>query len=77
MLFLTPNQQCQSTEGILIYGEKVNGYKTIIILVNGLQCFDAVGWAAGKASSVLKKLSGGVLAWLSVWSEVQTCIWAS
>ena len=34
-----------------------------------LQCFDAVGWAA--------KLSGGVLAWLSVWSEVQTCIWPS
>ena len=24
-----------------------------------------------------KKLSGGVLAWLSVWSEMQTCIWAS
>ena len=24
-----------------------------------------------------KKLSGGVLAWLSVWSEVQTCIWSS
>ena len=23
-----------------------------------------------------KKLSGGVLAWLSVWREVQTCIWA-
>ena len=22
-----------------------------------------------------KKLSGGVLAWLSVWSEVQTCVW--
>jgi len=22
----------------------------------------------------VKKLSGGVLAWLSVWSEVQTCI---
>ena len=22
-----------------------------------------------------KKQSGGVLAWLSVWSEVQTCIW--
>jgi len=22
-----------------------------------------------------KKLSGGVLVWLSVWSEVQTCIW--
>jgi len=24
-----------------------------------------------------RKLSGGVLAWLSIWSEVQTCIWPS
>ena len=24
-----------------------------------------------------KKLSGGVLAWLSVWSEMDTCIWPS
>jgi len=24
---------------------------------------------------VCKKLSGGVLAWLSVWSEVPTCLW--
>jgi len=24
-----------------------------------------------------KKMSGEVLAWLSVWSEVQTCIWHS
>jgi len=24
-----------------------------------------------------KKLSGGVLVWLSIWSEVQTCIWRS
>ena len=24
-----------------------------------------------------KKLRGGVLAWLSVWSEVQTCMWPS
>jgi len=35
-----------------------------------LQCFDAVGWAAGRASG-LEKLSVGVLAWLSVWSEMQ------
>jgi len=35
------------------------------------QCFDAVGWAAGRASGLD---GGGVLAWLSVWSEVQTCI---
>ena len=38
-----------------------------------LQCFDAVGWVAGRASGC-KALSGGVLAWLSVWSELQTCI---
>jgi len=24
-----------------------------------------------------RNLSGGVLAWLSVWSEVQICIWLS
>ena len=28
----------------------------------------------GKGIRPVKKLSGGVLAWLSVWSEVQTCI---
>ena len=27
--------------------------------------------------SACKKLGGGVLAWLSVWSEMQTCIWPS
>jgi len=41
-----------------------------------LQCFDAVGWVAGRASGH-KKLSGWFLAWLSVWSEVLTCIWPS
>ena len=35
------------------------------------QCFDAIGWAA------CKKLTGGMLAWLSVWCEVQICIWPS
>jgi len=34
-----------------------------------------VGQQEGRA--VCKKLSGGVLAWLSVWSEVKTCIWPS
>jgi len=50
------------------------GSKFKIIVLLDLQCFDAVGWAAGRAC---KKLSGGVLAWLSVWSEVQICIWPS
>jgi len=30
-----------------------------------------VGWQEGHPAC--KKLGGGVLAWLSVWSEVQTC----
>ena len=30
-----------------------------------------------KSIRPVKKLSGRVLAWLSVWSEVQTCIWPS
>jgi len=33
-----------------------------------------VGWQEGHPAC--KKLSGGVLAWLSVCSDVQTCIWA-
>jgi len=41
-----------------------------------LQSFDAVGWAAGMAENC-RKLSGGVLAWLSVWSDVQISIWPS
>jgi len=34
-----------------------------------------VGWQKG--IQACKKLSGGVLAWLSAWSEVQTCMWPS
>jgi len=33
------------------------------------------GWQDGHPAC--KKLSGGVLAWLSVWSEMQTCMWPS
>jgi len=41
-----------------------------------LQCFDAVVWVAD-VHPACKNLSGEVLAWLSVWNEVQTCIWPS
>ena len=35
-------------------------------------------WLGGrKGIRPVKKLSGGVLTWLSVWCEVQTCIWPS
>jgi len=34
-----------------------------------------VGWQEGHPACT--KQSGGVQAWLSVWREVQTCIWPS
>ena len=51
-------------------------YYLFSMFIYCLQCFVAVGWAAGRVSG-LKKLSGEVLAWSSVRSEVQTCIWPS
>jgi len=37
--------------------------------------FSALTLLVGWQDPACKKPSGGVLAWLSVWSEVQTCIW--
>jgi len=41
--------------------------------------FSALTLLAGRQEGhpACKKLSGGVLVWLSVWSEVQKCIWPS
>jgi len=41
--------------------------------------FSTLALLAGRqeGNPACKKLSGGVLAWLSIWSEVQTCIWRS
>jgi len=45
-----------------------------ITCTEGLQCLTLlVGQQKGHPAC--KKLSGGVLAWLSVWSEMQTCMW--
>jgi len=48
-------------------------------IARGLQCFDAVGKLVGwqEGHPACKNLSSGVLVWLSVWSDVQTCIWPS
>ena len=44
-----------------------------------LYAFSALMLLVGRQEGhpACKKLSGGVLAWLSVWSEMQTCIWPS
>ena len=50
-------------------------------LVQCIYCFpfSALTLLVGRQEGhpACKKLSGGVLAWLSVWSKVQTCIWPS
>jgi len=49
------------------------------MFTDGFHAFSAltllVGWQEGHPAC--KKTSGGVLAWLSVWSKVQTCLWPS
>jgi len=46
------------------------------VIINVVFAFSALMLLIGRQEghSACKKLSGGVLAWLSVWSEVQTCI---
>ena len=48
------------------------------VLVNCCLPFSALLLLVGRQEGhpACKKLSGGVLAWLSDWSEVQTCIWS-
>jgi len=49
------------------------------LLYSCTYAFSALTLLAGRQEGhpACKKLSGGVLPWLSVWSEVQTCIWPS
>ena len=44
-----------------------------------VKAFSALTLLVGRQEGhpACKKLSGEVLAWLSVWSKVQTCIWPS
>ena len=49
----------------------------IIFCLFLLSTFSALTLLVGRQEGhpACRKQSGGVLAWLSVWSEVQTCIW--
>jgi len=49
----------------------------VVIDLYDLYAFSALTLLVGRQEGhpACKKLSGGVLAWLSDWSEVQTCIW--
>ena len=51
----------------------------LVIVIVPVSAFSALTLLVGRQEGhpACKKQSGGVLAWLSVWSEVQTCIWPS
>jgi len=51
----------------------------VVFACLSLSAFSALMLLIGRQEGhpACKKLSGGVLAWLSVWNEVQTCIWPS
>jgi len=51
-------------------------YNNLSYAVSVLDAFTVLTLLVGRQEGhpACKKLSGGVLAWLSVWSEVQTCI---
>jgi len=59
--------------------ERLPSNKAEMIQLDSTCAFSAltllVGWQ--EEHLACKKLSGGVLAWLSVWNEVHTCIWPS
>ena len=63
-----------STKRICVISQK----RTFIRLVL-TNAFSALTLLVGRQEGhpACKKLSGGVLAWFSVWSEMQTCIWPS
>ena len=92
MFFPPPNQQRQTTEGTSNQNQNISKHawtpfflKDKICFVRSGQlrltafAFSALTLLVGRQEGhpACKKLSGGVLAWLSVWGEMQTCIWPS
>jgi len=78
---LDPNQCQLGGSGMLLW--HASGFavaQQCLQFLDGLAfAFSALTLLAGRQKGHLacNKLSGGVLAWLSVWSEMQTCIWPS
>ena len=59
---------------LALFIKKIDFYVFVVVFA-----FSALTLLVGRQEGhpACKKLSGGVLAWLSVWSDVQTCVWPS
>ena len=72
---------CNSLPDIIRSAESVNTFKRLLKSFLFSVSYPAPSvlwhcWLGGRNGiRPVKKLSGGVLVWLSVWSEVRTCIW--
>ena len=71
-LILAPNSTTHLVSWFTVYDFSL---KKLLIYCAFSALTLLVGWQEGHPAC--KKQSGGVLAWLSVWTEVQTCIWPS
>ena len=70
---------CQTSETLLIdllFDASITDRCLIDYLLAYVLAFSALTLLVGRQEGhpACKKQSGGVLAWLSVWSELQTCI---
>ena len=57
-------------------GNTKNYFSAVLSPYNSFSALMLLVWQQ-EGHPACRKLSGGLLAWLSVWSEVQTCIWPS
>ena len=60
---------------VTLTAEDEAGHKLVFFPFSRLLLSAALLVGRQEGHLACKKLSGGVLAWLSLWSEVQTCMW--
>ena len=59
-----------------VHWSRASASRLYFVVIGCLQCFDAVGWAAGRASGLLKKLSGaGVVICLERGADLHMPSW--
>ena len=71
-------EKLKSTKTAYARGNR-KSLRNYVVSAEEERAFSALTLLVGRQEGhpACKKQSGGVLAWLSVWSEVQTCIWLS
>jgi len=76
---LEPGCETNADDRVYAVDLKQTSQKDQFKIAKKITTFSALTLLVGRQEGhpACKKLSRGVLVWLSVWSEVQTCIWPS